>query len=237
MDVVSDQPGTLRAHISLSSADRRRVARLRRLDCCAVSDARDKLGIAGVVSGIPQQSGIACVAGLVITVKLEPGASASTPARHLGSAAVELGSPDHVIAVEQHTGIEAGSWGGLLTLGAKVKGIAGVLADGPVRDIDEARKYGFPIFSATLTSLTARGRIHEGATNVPVTMWGVGVSPGDFVIADRSAVIFIAASDIDRTLDEAEVIAEREMHMAKAILGGLPISQVMGGQYENMLKR
>jgi regulator of RNase E activity RraA len=221
----------------VSPEDQRRVARLRRLDCCSISDARDRLGISGVVSGIPQQSGETSVAGLVMTVRLDRGSAQSAPPRHLGTTAIELGSSDHVIAIEQHTGIEAGSWGGLLTLGAKVKGIAGVLADGPVRDIDEARKYGFPIFTSALTSVTARGRIHEGATNVPVTMWGVAVSPGDFVIADRSAVIFIAAADVDRTLDAAEQIAAREAQMAKAILSGLPMGEVMGGNYENMLKR
>jgi 4-hydroxy-4-methyl-2-oxoglutarate aldolase len=215
---------------------RARVARLRRLDCCSVSDARDRLKIEGVISGVPQQSGSQRVAGLLITVKLEIGAAPVGTPRHLGTAAIEAGGPDHVIAVEQRTGIEAGSWGGLLTLGAKIKGIAGVLADGPVRDIDEAREHNFPVFTRTLTALTARGRVMEHATHVPITMWGVEVNPGDYVIADGSAVIFIKAADIDRTLEAAEAIAARESAMAKAILSGTPITEVMGGNYEDMLK-
>jgi 4-hydroxy-4-methyl-2-oxoglutarate aldolase len=215
---------------------RARVARLRRLDCCSVSDARDRLKIQGVISGVPQQSGDQRIAGLVITVKLAVGSTSAGAPRHLGTAAIEAGGPDHVIAVEQRTGIEAGSWGGLLTLGAKTKGIAGVLADGPVRDIDEAREYNFPIFTRALTALTARGRVMEVGTDVPITMWGIEVTPGDYVIADRSAVIFIKAVDIDRTLDAAEAIAARESAMTKAILSGMPITQVMGGNYENMLK-
>jgi regulator of RNase E activity RraA len=67
-------------------------------------------------------------------------------------------------------------------------------------------------------------------------MWGVQVNPGDYVIADRSGVIFIKAADIDRTLDAAEAIATRESAMAKAILSGTAITEVMGGNYENMLK-
>jgi regulator of RNase E activity RraA len=185
---------------------------------------------------VPQQSGNQRIAGLVITVKLAAGSTSAGAPRHLGTAAIEAGGPDHVIAVEQRTGVEAGSWGGLLTLGAKSKGVAGVLADGPVRDIDEAREYNFPIFTRALTALTARGRVMEVGTNVPITMWGVEVTPGDYVIADRSAVIFIKAADIDRTLDAAEAIAARESAMAKAILSGIPITQVMGGNYENMLK-
>jgi 4-hydroxy-4-methyl-2-oxoglutarate aldolase len=96
--------------------------------------------------------------------------------------------------------------------------------------------YGFPIFTHAVTATTARGRVVERATNSPVTAWGVTVNPGDYVIADASAVIFIAAVDIERVLDVAESIAAREARMAKAILAGVPISKVMGGDYESMLK-
>ena len=223
-------------HANDVSVLRSRLQRLRRLDCCAVSDALDRLGLSGVVTGVPQQSGGARIAGAAITVKLGTGEPPPGPARHLGTTAVEAGSSDHVIVVEQTTGIDAGSWGGLLTLGAKLRGIAGVVADGPVRDIDEARSYDFPIFTRALTARTARGRIVEKGTNIPVTVWGLTVVPGDFVIADSSAVIFIQAETIDRVLDGAESIVTRESAMAKALARGTPISQVMGGNYEHMLK-
>ena len=65
----------------------------------------------------------------------------------------------------------------------------------------------------------------------------VGVRPGDYVLADQSAVIFIAAADIERVLDAAETIVAKEAAMAKAILSGTPIGQVMGGNYEHMLEQ
>lgn len=212
------------------------VLRLRRLDACSVSDALDKLGLKGVVTGVPQRSGSGKVAGRVITVKLRTGAPPPGPQKHLGSTAVEAGGPDDVIVMEQRTGVDAGCWGGLLTLGAKLRGIAGVIADGPVRDIDEARDHGFPIFSTSLTAFTARGRVVEDATNVPIVAWGIPVAAGDYVIADRSAVIFIAAGTVEAVLDTAEGIVAREAAMAKALLANVPISQVMNGAYENMLK-
>jgi regulator of RNase E activity RraA len=73
-------------------------------------------------------------------------------------------------------------------------------------------------------------------TNVPVTVWGLNVVPGDYVIADGSAIIFINPETIDGVLDAAEGIVARESAMAKALAGGTPISQVMGGNYEHMLK-
>jgi 4-hydroxy-4-methyl-2-oxoglutarate aldolase len=212
------------------------LSRLRRVDSCAISDAFDRLGLSGVVSGVPQQSGSGRIAGVAVTLKLDPVEPGVQPPRHLGTAAIEAAGPDNIIVVEQHTGIVAGCWGGLLTLGAKARGVAGVVADGPVRDIDEARALEFPIFAHGLTAVTARGRLVERATNVPVSAWGVTVHPGDYVIADGSAVVIIRAADIARVLEVAEGIAAREARMAKAIQAGDPISQVMGAQYESMLK-
>lgn len=219
------------------------VKRLRRLDACAVSDALDKLQLPGAVTGLPQRSGTARIAGRAVTMKVGPGQPLPGPAKHLGCTAIEQSGPDHIIVVEQRSGLEAGCWGGLLTLGAKVRGVAGVVADGPLRDVDEAEAYEFPVFSRSLTSRTARGRVVELGVQVPVTIGAatiggeVTVQPGDYVLADQSAVIFIAATDIERVLDAAETIVAKEAAMAKAILSGTPIGQVMGGNYEHMLEQ
>jgi regulator of RNase E activity RraA len=213
------------------------VARLRRLDSCAVSDALDQLGLKGVVTHLEQRSGEGAIAGRAVTVKLGLGDPPPGPPRHLGTAAIEASGPDSVIVIEQRTGVEAACWGGLLTLGAKERGVAGVIADGPVRDIDEARKHGFPIFTNKITSLTARGRVVEKSTNEPVEIGDIVVMPGDYVIADGSAVVFIRTENIARVLEAAEAIAARETAMARAILSGAKISEVMGGAYERMLTR
>jgi regulator of RNase E activity RraA len=65
----------------------------------------------------------------------------------------------------------------------------------------------------------------------------VTVSPGDYVIADASAVVFVAQGEIERVLEAAEGIMQREDALAQAIRSGTPISQVMAGNYENMLKK
>lgn len=222
------------------------IQRLRRLDACAVSDALDKLGLPGAVTGLPLRSagpgGNSRIAGRAVTMKVGPGQPPPGPPRHLGCSAIEQAGPDDIIVVEQRSGLEAGCWGGLLTLGARMRRVAGVVADGPLRDVDEAIGYEFPIYSRSLTSRTARGRVVELGTQVPVTLGAeqggqVTVQPGDYLLADRSAVIVIAASEIERVLEAAETIVAKEAAMAKAILAGTPIGEVMGGNYEHMLEQ
>lgn len=224
------------------------LQRLRRLDACAVSDALDKLGLTGVVTGLPQRSGPdqggGRIAGRAVTMKVGPGKPPPGPPVHLGCTAIAHAGPGHIILVEQRSGVEAGCWGGLLTLGAKMRGTEGVVADGPLRDVDEAIGYRFPVFSRSLTSRTARGRVVELGTQIPVTIGTspdaggqVTVHPGDYVLADRSAVIIIPQADIERVLQTAEMIVAKEAAMAKAILAGTPIGEVMGGSYEHMLER
>jgi 4-hydroxy-4-methyl-2-oxoglutarate aldolase len=212
------------------------ISRLNRLDSCAVSDAMDKLGIRGVVTGIHQMSTQRKIAGRVITVKLGLDDGRPAASKHLGTAAIEMANSGDIIVVEQRTGVEAAAWGGNLSLGAKVRGVAGVICEGPARDIDESRQHDFPVYARDHTCTTARGRLIEIATNQPIMVGTVPVSPDDYVIADASAVVFIDAANLARVLDTAEKIAEKERLMAEAIQGGQAIGSVMGADYESMLK-
>lgn len=214
-----------------------KVARLRALDACAVSDTLDKLGLAGCVTGLRSASPGRRIAGRVHTVKLKAGnAPADRPPVHLGAAAIDASGPDDVIVVEQSTGIDAGCWGGILSRGALHKGVAGVIAEGLVRDVDEAREIGFPVFCRGYTARTARNRVHEESTDVPVTIGGFTVEPGYYVICDSSAAVFVSPADIDRVLDAAEDIARREAEMTRRLATGELASAVLGGNYEHMLR-
>jgi 4-hydroxy-4-methyl-2-oxoglutarate aldolase len=209
------------------------------LDSCAVSDALDRLGIYGCITGLVAALPGKRISGRVHTVKLAAGNAPQTaaPPRHLGTAAIEACAPGDVIVVEQRTGIEAGCWGGILSRGALARGVAGVVADGLVRDVDEARELGFPLFCRGFTARTARGRVHEVATDGPVQIGDVEVRPGDYVVADSSAAVFIPAARLDEVLRVAEQIAAREAAMAERIAAGHPMTAVMGADYEHMLKK
>lgn len=214
------------------------VARLGRLDSCAVSDAIDRLGLAaeqaGVVDGLGQVRPAGKLAGRVVTVELGP-VSASASTRHLATAAIEASGPQDVIVVAHGGRLDCSGWGGNLTRGALARGVRGVVVDGAVRDVDEAYALGFAVYSAGATPRTARGRAVEASWGQPVTIRGATVATGDFVIADATGVVFIRQDAIAAVLTAAESIAEREARMAADISAGTPIGTVMGTDYETML--
>jgi regulator of RNase E activity RraA len=203
------------------------TARLGRLDACAVSDALDRLGLPGAVTGIaPLVPADALLTGPVITVRVGPRPD-SRPRPHLGATAIATASPGDVIVVDHRGRLDVSAWGGLLSLAARQRGVAGVIVDGACRDVDEARGLAFPLFARAAVPVTARGRIVEESCREPVVIGGVPVAAGDWVIADSSGVVFVPQGRADQVVGLAEKIAAREAAMADAIRAGESIVDVM----------
>lgn len=210
------------------------VDRLRALDSCALSDARDRLGLVDTtVSGIGNLTGDHRIAGSVTTVRLGP-ENEAVPGRHLCTAAIEASGSDDVILVDHQERSDCAGWGGNLSRAARRRGVAGTLVFGAARDIDEAREIDYPVFASSATARTARGRTQEQTWNEPITFAGVDVEPGDYVLADASGIVFIAMGEIDAVLDIAEQIASAEASIAEAIDAGTPVSVAMNAAYEQM---
>jgi 4-hydroxy-4-methyl-2-oxoglutarate aldolase len=210
------------------------VQRLLKIDACAVSDAQDKLGINGTVIGILPLYPTGRIAGRAVTVKLKAKGT-EQPKQHLGTAAVVAADPGDVIIIEHRGRTDVAGWGGILSTAAKTKGVAGVIIDGASRDVDEAMGLGLPLWAKAAVPRTARGRIVEESTNEVIEVGGVQVTPGDYVIADNSGVVVVPAARAEEVLKEAEMIAAKEAAMAKDVLAGKSVAEVMGINYEQML--
>lgn len=209
--------------------------RLKSIDCCAVSDALDALGLNPAVEGLPPLSVRRRIAGRAVTVKLDTTPPEGGSKRHLGTLAVETGESGNVIVVEHQSRQDCAGWGGVLATGAKLKGIEGVVIDGAARDIDEAIELDFPIYGNKPIAVTARGRVYETEFNSRIDVRGVSVEPGDYVLADSSGVAFIPADRAEEVIAKAETIAKKESLMVAELRKGLPITEVMGLNYEKML--
>jgi 4-hydroxy-4-methyl-2-oxoglutarate aldolase len=212
-----------------------RVPRLRALDTCAVSDALDALGLDGALLGLHSVTGRHRLAGRAVTIDLVEAGQVESP-RHLGTAAIDASGPGDVLVVAHHGRTNVSGWGGVLSNGARRAGLEGVVVDGAVRDVDEATDLGLPVFALTGVPVTARGRVVERAWNVDVELAGVPVSPGDYVLADGSGVVVVPAAEIEAVLAKAEAVAAKERAMVAKVREGLPMVDVMGADYENLLK-
>src|SRR4051794_2495502 len=109
--------------------------------------------------------------------------------------ALEMGQAGDIIVVDAGGDTETSVCGGLMGGLAKNRGIRGMIVDGAGRDTDELEDIGWPIWTR---AITARGthtmfsaRKEELSINVPVTVGGVVVYPGDFVVADTIGVTVI----------------------------------------------
>jgi 4-hydroxy-4-methyl-2-oxoglutarate aldolase len=211
-------------------------ARLALLDSCAISDALDSLGLPPAVVGLAPLSVVKPICGPVITVKLIAGTPQHSP-RHLCTAAIESAARGDVIVIEHSSGVECAGWGGVLSVGAQANGVEGVVIDGPARDIDEARALGFPVYGRSPIARTARGRAYEIDFNCEIRIGEVRVVPGDAVFADSSGVAFLPAAQIEEIVRRAARIAERERLMVQALRAGDRITEVVGRDYEEMLKK
>ena len=82
-------------------------------------------------------------------------------------------------------------WGELLTTASKVRGAAGCLTDGLVRDVRRIRELGFPVFHGGIGPLDTKGRAEMMAADEPVEIGGARVAPGDFVFGDVDGVVIV----------------------------------------------
>jgi regulator of RNase E activity RraA len=113
----------------------------------------------------------------------------------------------------------------------KQKGIAGAIVDGAIRDIDEIRDLGFPVFSRAViprsTHSPYSGRLEPIEVNVPITCGGVLVRPGDLVLADEIGVVVIPQEEAGEVLTRARQQAEKEEKTRQWIRAGKTVEEIL----------
>jgi len=102
--------------------------------------------------------------------------------------------------------------GDLLATQAQAQGVAGILVDGAVRDLDELAAIGLPIWARFVRAQGAtKGEV--GALDVPVVVGGAEIRPGDLVVMDCDGVVVLPSERVDVVLPLAVERAEREEAM------------------------
>ncbi|KAA9150729.1 RraA family protein [Amycolatopsis acidicola] len=127
--------------------------------------------------------------------------------------------PGDVLVVDGGGALDQALMGDIMTRYAESAGLAGVVLDGAIRDVAEIRRRGFPVY--------ARGVVHRGPhkngpgeINVPVSVGGMVVSPGDLVVGDEDGVLAIPPADAEAVIAGARAQAEKEAAALAAIAEG-----------------
>ena len=209
------------------SASDELLKRLARLATPTLANALDDIGFEGVLAGLAQMvPGTRCV-GRAVTVREITGRRGDFASEDFRvGQVVDAAGPGDVLVID-NAGHCVSTFGGLATLAAKLKGIAGLIVDGGVRDREEMVEHQFPVFARHMTPLTGRTRLAVTALNEPVSCGGVRVRPGDIMVGDGSGVVCIPAEHAARLAGLAESYAKDDALAAAELGKGLTFSAAM----------
>jgi regulator of RNase E activity RraA len=129
----------------------------------------------------------------------------------------------HVLVIDCRGDTHAASGGGILTTRLKVRGAAGLVSDGCLRDSDEIGAMDFPVYCAGPAAPLNLARHHAVDFNVPIACGGVAVYPGDLVVGDADGVTIVPRHLADEVSREALQMEELELFVTEQVQGGQPL--------------
>jgi 4-hydroxy-4-methyl-2-oxoglutarate aldolase len=191
-----------------------------------VTDAFAELARLGTAT-VHEAAGRAQLVDLPLTQVL-PGSRAAGPARTVRCgqgdnlmvhAAVAEARPGEVLVLTMPEPEPVALVGELLATQAQVRGVAALLVDAAVRDLDELLELGLPIWARYVRVRGAEKRV-RGAIGEPVQVGGATIRQGDAVVLDTDGAVVVEQERIEAVLVQARARAERERAKRAELLAG-----------------
>lgn len=150
------------------------------------------------------------MAGTALTVRTRPGDNLMV------HKALSMATPGDVIVVDAGGDLTSAIIGELMLFQAQETGVAGFVINGAVRDAASIRSGSLPVYAA---GITLRGPFKDGPgeVNVPVTLGGMVVEPGDIVVGDADGVLCVPYDEADAILAAARAKGEAEAKQIELI--------------------
>ncbi len=175
----------------------------------------------GFVRGLTPNRRPIQFAGTAVTVRLP----------HMDSTALHVAAdhlrPGDVLVVEQ-SGDDRSSFGGMVAFTSKTRGAEGVILSGAMNDFDEVLELGLPVYSRGVSARTTRILGIEGAINVPITVGGVVITPGDAIFADSDGIAVLTEAEIDDVVADLRGKEGAEPAKKDEIVAGKKLSEWSG---------
>jgi 3-hexulose-6-phosphate synthase / 6-phospho-3-hexuloisomerase len=182
-----------------------------------ISDAMHRKG---AMEGILSICGDVKMAGKAVTVQTFAGDWAK-PVE-----AIDLAAPGDVIVINNDAGVHVAPWGELATRSCLVKGVAGVVIDGAVRDVDDIRKLGYPVFARAAVPNAGEPK-GFGEINAEIRCCGQVVRPGDWIVGDENGVVVIPRERAYEVARRAREVQKGEERIREEIARGGTLSSIM----------
>lgn len=196
------------------------VERASRLDTATISDALDRLGIVGQCASIKPRDHKFRMTGRAFTIQY---GAAGIPAGTVGDYIDDV-EPGSVLVLDNRGREDATVWGDILTEIAHRRGIAGTVIDGICRDVHLCIDLGYPVYSRGHWMRTGKDRVQVEAMNVPVTIGGVRILPGDLIRGDADGIVVLPKAQEGQILAAAEEIHAAEEAIRTAARSGIRLT-------------
>jgi 4-hydroxy-4-methyl-2-oxoglutarate aldolase len=153
-------------------------------------------------------------AGPAVTVLMQKGEHNEGGAASQGMLdAIDAAPQGSVYVMSLQGGEDIAGIGGLMAQGMKVRGLAGAIVDGAVRDIPQIKRIQFPVYSMGIAPGTSINHYRFAGVNVPITCAGVNVNPNDIIVADEDGVVVVARAHAAEILKRSQELDNTEHSM------------------------
>lgn len=214
--------------------DKQLVALFEGLDTPGVSDAMDKLGLAGQCLGVsPLDNYSQVVVGPAFTVQY---VSASVPPGTVGDF-IEDVAPGDVVVIDNGGRTDCTVWGDIMTQYAGTRQIAATVIDGVCRDVNKALGDGYPIFSKGRFMRTGKDRVQVQSVNQPVSIGTARVCARDIVVADANGVVVVPRARASEVATVARQIESVEADIRALIAQGKTLKEARAALGYHSLQR
>ena len=162
------------------------------------------------------------VAGTAVTLRI-PHAD-STALHYL----TKLVRPGDVVVIDRCGDNKHAAWGGVITHAMKMAGVKAGVIDGPATDFSEIHKTDMPMWCRGPSPITTKILGTEGSINVPVSVGGQAIEPGDAVLCDESGVVVLKPATAEAYARRAIEMQERELVLLERLRKGEWLPDISG---------
>ncbi len=199
----------------------------RNLATSTIGNVLDDMHIQGIVQNIkPISPGFRFV-GSALTVKEVTGVLGTYTNEDFKLGPVIDSAQEGDVIVIDNGGHQVSTWGGIASLAAQIRGAAGLVVDGGVRDLDEIREFEFPVFSRYVVATSGKSRVKILSMNTVIKIDGIRVRPGDIMVGDGTGIACIPVEVAEEVLRATQKLDQQDKQAIEEIRRGLSFTEAL----------